>query len=351
MVIAVSQLMIVLDATIVNVALPAMAVDLEISEADRQWVVTAYTLAFGGLLLLGGRLADYWGRRTTFLIGLIGFAVASALGGAADNMTMLLAARGLQGVFGALMAPAALALVTTMFMDPHERAKAFAIFGAVAGGGSAVGLVLGGMLTEWASWRWTMFVNIPIALLTALGAARAAAGEPREGPGQARLDRRRPRYGGSARRRLQLLRGGAEGLDEAVHPVLPGRRPRAADHVRHQPAPRAEPAAAAAGAGRTQPGGCQHRGAARHGRHVRRLLLPELLHAGRPRLRAGEDRRRVPARDGRHHRRVRGRQRRRDQGLDAAADGRWPAGLGARDVPARAHQAGQQLRRPTCCPP
>jgi EmrB/QacA subfamily drug resistance transporter len=164
-VIAISQLMVVLDATIVNIALPSAQRTLDITDADRQWVVTAYTLAFGGLLLLGGRIADYWGRKRTFLVGSIGFAAASAIGGLAQNAEMLFAARALQGAFGALLAPASLALLTVLFTEARERAKAFAVYGAIAGGGSAVGLLLGGVLTEYANWRWCLLVNVPIALI------------------------------------------------------------------------------------------------------------------------------------------------------------------------------------------
>jgi EmrB/QacA subfamily drug resistance transporter len=164
-VIAIAQLMVVVDATIVNIALPSAQADLHISNADRQWVVTAYTLAFGGLLLLGGRIADYWGRKRTFLVGAAGFAVASALGGLAQNGTMLFASRALQGAFGAMLAPASLALLTVLFVEAKERAKAFAVYGAIAGGGSAVGLLLGGVLTEYANWRWCLLVNIPIAAI------------------------------------------------------------------------------------------------------------------------------------------------------------------------------------------
>lgn len=171
-VIAVSQLLIVLDATVVNVALPTAQKALHISDADRQWMVTAYTLAFGGFLLLGGRIADYTGRKRAFVIGLLGFAAASALGGAAANAGMLFAARGLQGAFGALMMPAALSLLTIAFTEPKERATAFGVYGAVAGGGGAVGLLMGGVLTEYASWRWTLLVSTPIAIVAALGALR-----------------------------------------------------------------------------------------------------------------------------------------------------------------------------------
>ncbi|HYO32033.1 MAG TPA: MFS transporter [Nocardioidaceae bacterium] len=169
-VIAIAQLMIILDASIVNIALPSAQEDLGISDADRQWVVTAYTLAFGGLLLLGGRIADFVGRKRTFVVGLLGFAGASALGGIASNAGLLFAARGLQGAFAALLAPAALSLITVMFTLPKERARAFGVFGAISGGGAAIGLIVGGVLTEYASRRWCLGVNVPIALGAALAA-------------------------------------------------------------------------------------------------------------------------------------------------------------------------------------
>ncbi len=168
--IALAQLMVVLDGTIVNIALPSAQRDLGISDANRQWVVTAYALAFGGLLLFGGRISDRWGRRRAFMIGLIGFAAASALGGAAVNTSMLLGARALQGAFGAILAPAALSLLTVMFTQPKERAKAFGIYGAISGGGAAIGLILGGLLTEYANWRWTLYVNVVFAVIAVLGA-------------------------------------------------------------------------------------------------------------------------------------------------------------------------------------
>jgi len=169
-VIAIAQLMVVLDASIVNIALPSAQHALHISDANRQWVVTAYALAFGGLLLLGGRMADFIGRKRAFVIGLVGFGVASAIGGIAQNQGELFAARALQGSFAALMAPAALSLITITFTEPRERAKAFAVYGGISGGGAALGLILGGVLTEYASWRWTLLVNTPIALVTAAAA-------------------------------------------------------------------------------------------------------------------------------------------------------------------------------------
>ncbi len=169
-IIAVAQLMVVLDASIVNIALPHAQADLHISTADRQWVITAYTLAFGGLLLLGGRIADFAGRKRAFVSGLLGFAAASALGGAAPNAGFLFAARALQGAFGALLAPAALSLITVTFTESKERARAFGVYGAISGGGAAIGLIVGGLLTEFASWRWCLLVNVPIALIAAAAA-------------------------------------------------------------------------------------------------------------------------------------------------------------------------------------
>ncbi|QNG20021.1 MFS transporter [Rhodococcus triatomae] len=169
-VLGIAQLMVVLDATIVNIALPAAQRSLEFGDADRQWIITAYALAFGSLLLLGGRLGDLFGRRKVFIVGLVGFAVASAVGGAAVNFEMLVAARAGQGVFGALLAPAALSLLSVTFTDPAERAKAFGIFGAIAGAGGALGLLLGGALTEWVDWRWTLFVNLIFAAVALAGA-------------------------------------------------------------------------------------------------------------------------------------------------------------------------------------
>jgi len=162
--------MVVLDATIVNIALPSAQEALAFSNDQRQWVITAYALAFGSLLLLGGRIGDLFGRKRAFVIGLGGFAGASALGGMAQSFEVLVAARALQGVFGALLAPAALSILTTTFTDPEERAKAFGIFGAVAVGGAAIGLIMGGVLTEYLSWRWCLYVNLAFAVPAALAA-------------------------------------------------------------------------------------------------------------------------------------------------------------------------------------
>ncbi len=180
-VIAIAQLMLVLDASVVTIALPSAQRALHISVADRQWVMTAYTLAFGGLLLIGGRVADYLGRKRAFVLGLLAFAAASALGGLAQGPGMLFAARALQGSFAALMAPASLSLLQVTFSDPQERSRAFGVYGAVAGSGAAIGLVLGGLLTQFASWRWTLLINAPIAVLAALAASRVVRESRAEG--------------------------------------------------------------------------------------------------------------------------------------------------------------------------
>lgn len=180
--VALAQLMVVLDSTVVNIALPSAQADLGFSNADRQWIVTAYSLAFGSLLLFGGRLSDLIGRKRAFIIGLIGFAGASALGGAAGTFGLLVGARALQGAFGALLAPTALAVLTTTFTVPKERARAFGIFGAIAGAGGAVGLLLGGVLTEQLDWRWNLYINVVIALVAVAGAIVFVSSVPRVGP-------------------------------------------------------------------------------------------------------------------------------------------------------------------------
>ncbi len=169
-VLGIAQLMVVLDVTVVNIALPSAQKALGFSNDNRQWIITAYALAFGSLLLIGGRIGDMFGRKRTFIGGAIGFAVASAIGGAAPSFEVLVAARALQGAFAALLAPAALSLLTTTFTDPGERGRAFAVWGAIGGGAGAFGLLLGGLLTQSLSWRWTLFVNLAFAVPAALGA-------------------------------------------------------------------------------------------------------------------------------------------------------------------------------------
>ena len=185
-VIAVAQLMVALDATIVNIALPSAQQALGFSNSNRQWVITAYTLCFAGLLLLGGRIADHVGRRRAFLAGLAGFAGASAIAGAASGFEMLVAGRALQGAFAALLTPTALSMVAVTFTEPRERAKAFGVYGAVASSGGAAGLLLGGALTEYLDWRWCLYVNVAIAAC-AFVAGRAVLPSPPVGP-SARID-------------------------------------------------------------------------------------------------------------------------------------------------------------------
>jgi EmrB/QacA subfamily drug resistance transporter len=167
-----AQLMVVLDSTIVNIALPSAQRALHFSTSDREWIVTAYALAFGSLLLLGGKLGDLFGRKWTFIVGLSGFAIVSAIGGLSTSFEMLVAARALQGMFGALLAPSALGLLTITFAGSPDRPKAFGIFGAIAGGGASIGLVLGGALTQILSWRFCLYVNFAIAVPTAIFALR-----------------------------------------------------------------------------------------------------------------------------------------------------------------------------------
>jgi EmrB/QacA subfamily drug resistance transporter len=182
----VAQLMVVLDATIVNIALPSAQKALHFTADNRQWVITAYALAFGSLLLLGGKLGDLFGRKWTLIGGLTGFAVASAIGGLAQSFGMLVAARALQGAFGAILAPSALGLLTVTFQGSPDRPKAFGIFSAIAAGGASVGLLLGGILTQALSWRWSLYVNLAIAVPTAIIALRLLQNERQ--PNRARID-------------------------------------------------------------------------------------------------------------------------------------------------------------------
>ena len=246
-VIGIAQLMVVLDLTIMNIALPSAQRALHFTAVDRQWVVTAYSLAFGSLLLLGGRLADLLGRKVTFLTGLVGFAGVSAIGGASVNFTMLVTARACQGAFAALLVPSALSLLTTTFTEQKERGKAFGIYGAIAVAGGAVGLLLGGALTEYLSWRWTLYVNLIFAAVAFVGGSAAAAtpavpeqaqaGHPRRAAGLQRrvlpglrVLRTRPRTAGARRpptgsspRAWCCWRSSRPWQGRAAHPLLPPR--------------------------------------------------------------------------------------------------------------------------------
>src|SRR3954471_18553814 len=170
--IAGAQLMVVLDSTIVNIALPSMGRYFDKSQTDMTWAINAYTLAFGGLLLLGGRAADILGRRQMFILGLGLFSVGSLLAGLATNFEVLLAGRVVQGIGGAIAAPTALSLITTLFAEGRERNRAFAVYAGVSGGGAAIGLLLGGVLTEYFDWRWVLFVNVPIGVALMVGGFR-----------------------------------------------------------------------------------------------------------------------------------------------------------------------------------
>lgn len=344
--IALAQLMVVLDATIVNIALPSAQTDLGISDGNKQWVITAYALAFGGLLLFGGRIADLWGRKRTFVVGLIGFALASALGGAAQNEAMMFGSRALQGVFGALLAPAALSLLAVMFTDAKERAKAFGIYGAIAGGGGAVGLILGGFLTEYLNWRWTFFVNIPFAIVAAAGAYFVIR-EPSGARNRAPLD-----IPGVVLSTLGLV-ALVYGFTRAESSKLVGRadrlhvhrRRRAAAGLRGHRGAREVAAAAAARPHRAQPWRGLPLAGSRHHRDVRAVPLPDLLPPGREGLLPGQDRLRVHADDrGHDHRLHPDRHPADDPGPAASADG--PRIPGRRGRHAAADPAGpeHQLR-------
>ena len=266
------QLMVALDATVISIALPWAQRDLAFSTGDRQWLITSYVLAFGSLLLLGGRLCDLWGRRPVLLLGLVGFAGASVLGGHAHAFRALVTARALQGVFAALMAPAALAVVTTTFEDPRERARSFALFGAVGGSGAAVGLILGGALTQWATWRWCLYVNVVLAARGRARGGHARGRVARRAPGAPgrpghRAGQRRPLL-----RRLRLRARGQRELGRRVdlgEPRAGGRRARA---VRRARGPSGPPVAADAPAPAAHPRGIAGR-ALRHSLGVFSLSL------------------------------------------------------------------------------
>ena len=277
-----AQLMVVLDATIVNIALPSAQTALRFSTDNRQWVVTAYALAFGSLLLLGGKLGDLFGRKWTFIGGLIGFALASVIGGLSQSFGMLVAARALQGMFGALLAPSALSLLTVTFAGSPERAKAFGIFGAIAGGGASVGLLLGGALTQTLSWRWCLYVNLVIAIPAATVAFRLLINQPN--PNRPRIDFPGLFAGSIGLFAVVFGFSHAEttswsnpvtiiSLAASVVLLAVVRRPRAAGIA---------PAAAVAHRGRSGPRRRLRLDRARRLRGLRGLPVPHLLHAGEP---------------------------------------------------------------------
>jgi MFS family permease len=302
-VIGLAQLMVVLDVTVMNIALPSAQRALHFTTADRQWVVTAYTLAFGSLLLLGGRLADLLGRKVTFLIGLLGFAGVSAIGGASVNFGMLITARACQGAFGALLVPSALSLLTTTFTEPKERGKAFGIYGAIAAAGGAIGLLLGGALTEYLSWRWTLYVNLIFAGAAFIGGAILLTRQSSQV--KPKLDIPGVLLVSAAL--FCLVYGFSNAATHNWHTpstwgfLAAGRG--TARGVRDLAGPGSQPAATAADRARPQPGRRVRVHAHRLQRDVRRLPVPDLLPAADAGLLAGRHRPRHLA----HRRRHRGR--------------------------------------------
>ena len=288
--------MVVLDASIVTIALPSAQRSLHISVANRQWVITAYTLAFGGLLLLGGRIADFGGRKRMFMVGLIGFAGASALGGLANDQAMLFAARALQGGMAALMAPAALSILTITFQsDPTERAKAFGAYGAVSGAGGAIGVLAGGILTQYASWRWCLLVNVPIAIAAAFAASRVVHESRAGGSTSYDLPGALLSTAGLVSLVYGFTKADSDGWGSGPDPHLPLDRRGPAGRVRHRRVPLEESAAAAPGGGRAQPGRSLSGHPAYRGRSLRHVRVPQLLHAGGAPVLGPPGRHRLPA--------------------------------------------------------
>ncbi len=297
-VIASAQLMVVLDTTIMIIALPSAQHALGFSNTDRQWVVTVYTLAFGGFLLLGGRISDMFGPKRTLMIGVTGFALASALGGASQTTLMLIGARGLQGLFGALLAPSVLSILTSTFSDPRERGRAFGIYATIAIAGSAFGLILGGFLTQYVDWRWCLYVNLPIAGLVLFGAFRLIP--TCQGVPGIRLDVLGVVLGcgGLVALVYGLGEAGTSGwgaTDVIVALVAAARAPRRVRPVAEQGPQSASPVARGA---QQEPGGLVHHDPAGRDRHVRDLPVPDLPAADRRPLLTAQDRHRLPPADG-----------------------------------------------------
>ena len=282
--VGVAQLMVVLDSTIVNIALPSAQRDLGFSTENRQWVVTAYALAFGSLLLVGGKIGDLFGRKWTFIGGLIGFSAASFLGGLAPSFGVLVVARALQGAFGALLAPSALSLLTVTFADSPERAKAFGIFSAVATAGASVGLLLGGLLTDVLSWRWCLYVNLLIAIPAVFFALRLIVNEGH--PQRPRID-----FVGvvlACTGLFAIVFGFSKAATDAWQAPVDDRLARGGRRAAHRVRVHGEagrPAAAAA-AHRLGPRPRRRLRLDRHRRRerLRRLPVPHVLHAAEPRL-------------------------------------------------------------------
>ena len=347
---ALAQFVVVLDASIVNVALPSIGRDLQFSQENLSWVINAYTLTFGGFLLLGGRMADLLGRRRMFMAGIVLFGIASLLGGFAETEGQLIAARALQGLGAALLSPAALSLVTVIFKEGAERNKALGVWGAVAGSGGAVGVLLGGMLTEWAGWEWVLFVNVPIAVVGSAAGSAPAAREPQRGRAPLRHRRRRVRDGRPVAAGLRARRRAERrlGLDADARPDRAGARPdrgvrgdRAPQQGAARPVPGHLPAS---DDHRHQPDGAVHRGIA-----VLDVLLHLALHAAGARLRRAQGRALLPAAGGRDHRLGR-------PGLGPDDPLRLQAGADHGPDPHRGRPdlvlpglGGRQLRRPTSC--
>ena len=299
-VVAIAQLMVVLDSTVVNIALPSAQRSLGFPNGDRQWVVTAYALAFGSLLLVGGRLGDMYSRKWVFITGLAGFAVSSAIGGAAVSFEMLVAARTLQGAFGAILAPSALGTLVSTFQDPRERGRAFGVFGSVAAGGGGVGLILGGVLTQYLSWRWTLYVNLVFAVIAVAGALAYMRSSRPANPAADGLARGRTGLRRAVPHRVRLLPRRDGRLDGRADHRLPGPRPGPARRVRRRRAAGQSPAAAAARDTRPHPGRLLRRGRPLGNRDLRRLPVPDLLPAGGQGVQPGDQRAGLPADDRLH---------------------------------------------------
>ena len=291
-----AQFMVVLDATIVNVALPSIQTDLDLSDSSLQWIINAYTLVFGGFLLLGGRLGDLLGRKRLFLIGLVIFTGASLLDGLATGETMLIGARALQGLGAALIAPAALSIITTTFEEGAERARALGVWAAIAIGGSAVGLILGGVITQYFSWPWIFFVNVPVGIVAFVLSNRLISeSRDEDRPSQLRHRRRRRGNRRSDDARLRTRRRAISGLDVGPHDRALHLRVRPPRRIHRDRAARKGAARAPLDLPRALPPDREHLDVPRDVGDLRDVLLQHPLHPASARLRAARSRARVPA--------------------------------------------------------